>query len=233
VDEPWAAERRRVTGSFDRIADLYRETFAAELEGKPFDRQLLADLAAALRRSGRDGPVLEVGAGSAPVAPRLAERGLRVLASDASLGQLRECRVVDPGRPLAAADARQVPVRPGSLVAIVAFYCLIYGPAEHLDGVFADWHRALIPGGLVVIAVHAGDGVLTSDEWKGRPIDIAIVLRDPDDLVARLQAAGFAIDLWTVRPPYAQEHQTDRLYVVAEAATAGRRAAGRRHQGGG
>ena len=209
MNEAWRAETRRVTRFFDQNAASYRQQFAAELQRKPFDRRLLADVAGRARRTAHAGPVLEVGAGPAHVGAFLAGRGVRVIASDASTGQLDQARTLDPSRPLVGADLARLPARPASLAGIVAFYCLIYGPSDHLDAVFGDWHQALSPGGLVVIAAHAGVGTI------GVGNDLTVVLRDPADMLARLQRGGFAIDQHTVRAPYEDEHQTDRLYIVA------------------
>src|SRR5205814_663184 len=118
---------RSVAAAFDRVADLYRREFADELDRKPFDRLLLARL---VDRFPLGLPVLEVGAGPAHVAGFLAARGVSVLASDASRGQLLEARVLDAARPLVVADLARLPVSRGGLGGIVAFYCLIYGPPE-------------------------------------------------------------------------------------------------------
>ena len=80
-----------MTASFDRIADLYRREFAGELDRKPFDRELLDRVA---RRFPRGAPVLEVGSGPAHVGAYLRTRGVPVIASDASVGQVREARVL-------------------------------------------------------------------------------------------------------------------------------------------
>lgn len=212
VTGDWRTETARVAASYDTIADLYRRQFADELERKPFDRDLLSRVAGRFT-AGR--PVLEVGAGPGHVAAYLAQHGVAGVVSDVSLGQLREARVLDPARGLVASDLARLPVRPGSLAGVVAFYCLIFGAAEHLDEVFADWYRALGPGGLAVVAVHAGRRTTHVDEWQGRAVDLTFVLRDPDDLAARVEQAGFAVEEQTVRPPYEDEHPTDRCYLVA------------------
>jgi SAM-dependent methyltransferase len=212
VEDEWATEARRVASSFDRIADLYRARFQDELEHKPLDREILgratADLPPGLE-------VLEVGAGPAQISSWLARRGVPVVASDVSLGQLREAASEDRELRLVAADLAHLPVRTGCLAGIVAFYCLIYGRAELLDAVFAEWGRSLRSGGIVVLAVHAGEGAIANDEWEGRPVDITVVLRDPDDIVARLRRHGFSVREKLVRPPYGEEFPTDRCYVVA------------------
>jgi SAM-dependent methyltransferase len=210
----WDDDRRRATASFDAVAEPYREKFSEEFDHKPFDRDLLVRVAQQLPL---DQPVLEVGAGPAHVSRFIGRQsGVQPIASDAAPLQLREARVLDPRRALVVADLAQLPVRAHELGGIIAFYCLIFGPPEPLDDVFTDWHRALRPGALVVIAVHAGDGALHADEWLGHAVDLTVVKRDPDDLVARLERNGFAIQEHAVRPPYPDE-TTDRCYIVATA----------------
>ena len=206
---------RQVTAAFDNIADLYREKFADELDDKPFDRAFLERVAA---RVPPGEPVLEVGAGPGQIGAFLHACGVSTIASDASLGQLREARILDSERSTVAVDLARLPVRAGALAAIVAFYCLIYGPQDAHDIVFREWRRALCPGGLAVIALQAGRGTIEVDGYQGRPARLTVVMRDPDLLVAQLERIGFVVDECVVRPPYEGEH-VDRCYVVASAAT--------------
>jgi SAM-dependent methyltransferase len=130
--------------------------------------------------------------------------------------QLVQARGLEPDLPVAAADLARLPVRDGSLGAIVAFYCLIYGPATHLDAVFAEWRRALAPGGLVAVAVHIGEGIRDMrGERDGETWDLTVVLRDPDDLVRRLEAHGLEVDERTTRRPHDYEMPADHLFLVA------------------
>ena len=215
MQDDWTRTRRQVTTAFDSIADLYRENFADELDGKPFDRGFLERVGARILPGD---PVLEVGAGPGQIGAFLQARGVPTIASDASLGQLREARILDPDRPTLALDLARLPVRTGALGTIVAFYCLIYGPPEAHDGVFGEWRRALRPGGLAVIAVQAGRGTIEHDGYHGRPARLTVVMRDPDLVVAQLERNGFTVDECVVRPPYDGE-RVDRCYVVASAAT--------------
>jgi SAM-dependent methyltransferase len=212
----WDDETAHLRRTFDAVADLYRARFTDELETKPYDRELLDDVGA--RMAGvatlTGSPVLEVGGGPGHIGARVAAQGAPVVVSDASLGQLREARQHDPDRALVAADLARLPVRPGGLAGIVAFYCLIYGEADLLDPVLAGWRRALAPGGLVLAAVHAGEGRVHVDDWMGRGVAVTVVLRDPDDLVARFERAGFTVTDRHVRAAYSDEHPTDRFYLV-------------------
>jgi SAM-dependent methyltransferase len=213
VSGDWGRRRVALAGAFDVIAGLYRREFSSELDHKPFDRALL-DRVAGLFPAGR--PVLEVGAGPGQVGLYLAGRGVPVLCSDASVGQLHEARRVEAHRSFAVADLMSLPVGPVSLAGVLAFYCLIYGPPQALDPVFSDWFRALAPGGLVVASVHAGEGTRTHRaEWQGERVAITVTLRDPDDLVRRMAGAGLEMVESTRRAPYPEEGDTERLYVVA------------------
>jgi SAM-dependent methyltransferase len=213
----WDDETAHLRRTFDAIADLYRERFTDELETKVFDRDLLDDVGARMAVvAGLTGcPVLEVGGGPGHIGARVAAQGAPVVVSDASLGQLREARRYDPDRALTAADFARLPVRDGGLAGIVAFYCLIYGGAELIDPVLAEWRRALAPGGLVVAAVHAGEGRVHVDDWMGRPVSVTVVLRDPDELVERFERAGLTVTDRRLRAAYPDEHPTDRFYLVA------------------
>jgi SAM-dependent methyltransferase len=158
--------------------------------------------------------VLEVGAGPGQIGAYLSARGVPVIVSDAAPSQVLEARVLDDGRGLLVADLARVPAARGSLAGIVAFYCLIFGPPDLLDDVFADWGAVLAPGGLVLLSVHAGSGTKTTREWRGCTLDIEVVLRDPDDLAERIRRAGLTVERVHTRPPYDGE-QTDRCYVIA------------------
>ncbi len=175
MSDAWDIERRRVSTSFDAVADVYRELFAAELDHKPFDRELLGRVARDLPA----GPVIEVGAGPGQIGKYVEDRGVPMIETDASLGLLREARVLRVRAPLVVADLAALPIRPNSVAGVIAFYCLIFGPAESLDAVFTSWHAALKPRGLVVIAVHSGDGSISAHEWHGRAVDFTLFERDP------------------------------------------------------
>jgi len=212
VNEAWRRRRADVARTFDTVADLYRRSFAGELEGKPADRAVLARMAAAVP-AGR--PVLEVGAGPGQVGAELARHGVAVVVSDASAGQLGQARVLHPERPLVLADLGALPVGEATLGGVLAFYCLIYGPVRDIESVFADWARALVPGAPVALAVHAGEGSIHAEAFEGRPVDLTVELRRPDALVDLLKRTGFAVVERQERPPYPGEHPTERCCIVA------------------
>ena len=62
------------------------------------------------------------------------------------------------GLPVAAGDLRSLAVRTGSVAGIVAFYVLQHLERSALRPVLEELRRVLTPGGLLLIAAHAGDG---------------------------------------------------------------------------
>lgn len=120
--------------SFDRVADIYDAT-----RGLPEDvaRKLTDALVAELAAAGAD-RALEVGVGTGRIARPLAERGVRVCGIDIAprmLARLRE--QLGPGHlppDLVLGDATRLPVRSGSLPAVLMIHVL------HL---VSAWQRAI------------------------------------------------------------------------------------------
>ena len=112
---------------------------------------------------------------------------MAVVASDASVPQVRTPRALDGSLPVLAADQARLPVRPSSVRPTSSTRCSPTGSSR--------------------------SGQAVSPCWP--PIDVTVVLRDPLDVAARLQGAGFAVERCDVRPPLAHEFAADHLAVVA------------------
>src|SRR5215470_13761995 len=100
---PWPDIAR----TYDVAAETYAATFAAELDGKPFDRGLLDRYAAAL--AGR-GAVWDVGCGAAGHLTRyLADRGVAVSGADLSPASVAVARRCQPELTFLVADMCALP----------------------------------------------------------------------------------------------------------------------------
>jgi SAM-dependent methyltransferase len=213
-----------IAATYDAVAADYAAAFAAELESKPFDRDLLGEFAAAVRGRGR---VLDVGCGPAGHVTRyLADLGVDAAGADLSPGVIEVARRYQPGLRFEVADMRALPAANGSLGGIVAFYSVIHLPAGQVPVALAEFRRALAPGGALLIAMHGGAGVAESADWFGRGVQVRATLWPLAGLTAAIEAAGFIIVRQHARQPYPAEHPTERLYVWAQASDGSERAPG-------
>ena len=209
-----------VRAAFDRIAEQYAADFADELTRKPWDVERLRRFAAACP----PGPVLDVGCGAAGHIGRfLAELDTRadrpVIGVDFSERSAALARRLNPALSFVAGDVGALPFAGGACAGILAFYSLIYAGDEATAALLAELRRVLRDGGRLLAAVHAGTGAQRFTEYKGAAIDVELHHRRPQVFAAQVRQAGFAVEVVEVRPPYAFEHATERLYVAARASS--------------
>jgi SAM-dependent methyltransferase len=188
-----------VGDSYDAVAGDYAAQFLDELDRKPFDRELLDELASRLV-----GPVVDVGCGPG----HIGARARATVGLDLSHEMLR----LAPFPLRVRGDMQALPFASGSLGGAIAFYSLIH--LEAIDVALRELRRAIRPGGVLALAVHEGVGGGSRDEWYGKAVDLWARFFTRDEIVEAVEAAGFAIESAIVRPPYDHE-LTTRVYVVA------------------
>jgi len=211
MSEPWPD----IGHTYDVAAEHYAATFAGELDGKPFDRDLLDRYAAAIAGQGE---TWDVGCGAAGHLTRyLADRGVAVSGADISPGSVAVARRCQPGLTFRVADMCDLPADDGSLAGIVAFYSMIHLPRPRIPVALAEFRRVLTPGGALLAAMHGGTGEIGSDAAFGFPVQVRATLVSPDEIAGMAEAAGFAIRERHKRAPYPGEYPSPRLYLWAEA----------------
>ena len=92
--------------------------------------------------------------------------------------------------------------------AVLAWYSLIHLAASELPEALAALARPLVPGGWLVLALHAGAEVRHADDWFDGRVDLDFVLHDPPDVVALVEAAGLVDVEWYHRGPVAPRGET-------------------------
>ena len=211
VDE-WIT--RGIRESYDRLADEYARRIAGELRHKPFDRALLDRFAAEV--AGR-GDVCDLGCGPGHVARYLRDAGAAVFGVDLSPRMVDEARRLNPDISFREGDMLALDLPSGSLAGIAAFYAIVNLPHDVLPAVFGQMARVLRPGGLLLLAFHAGTAATRETELWGRPIDMGFYLFDPAAIRTALEAAGFMVSDVLERGPYAPEveYQSRRAYIFA------------------
>src|SRR5262249_6687734 len=112
-------------------------------------------------------------------------------------------------------DFFALPLADGALAGIAAFYCLIHCARAELVHAVAETHRVLMPGGRLLLAVHAGEGEVGRDDMYGQRVALVATLFPKDEARTPLTSAGFRIDELVTREPYPFEYQSRRIYATA------------------
>jgi SAM-dependent methyltransferase len=198
----------QLRSSYDVVAREYESRFLDELQAKPRDRELLAAFAASV-----SDPVVDVGCGPGQIGVFVRQRGRRVYGLDLSTQMARRASGRLDGA--LVADMRSLPLAPGRLGGLVAFYSLIHVRRLELGVVLREFHRVLRPGGRVLFSAHEGQGHVEHDQFLDERVPVVATFFELDELVDASRAAGLAVTLAERRMPYPSESGTVRLYVEA------------------
>ncbi len=206
--------------SYDAVAGAYAEAMSDELRRKPLDRALLAAFAEQVREAAPDrARVWDVGCGPGHVTAFLAGLGLRAAGVDLSDGMVAQARKHHPDLEFSTGSMTALPAPDASWDGLVSFYSLIHMIDDaDLRAALAEYRRVLADGGLLLLAVHAGQEVRHLTDWFGAEVDVSFRFFDPAWLGAELTEAGFAVESLTRRQPYpGAEVATPRAYFQARA----------------
>ena len=211
-----ATERPRwgagIVPSYDAIAEEYARQYFDELDGKPFDRDILDRFAASVKGRGR---VCDLGCGPGQIARYLTTRGVDACGIDASAAMVATARRLNPTLAFHQGDFFALDLADGALAGIAAFYSLIHCARDEIGRAVTELARVLQPGGRLLMAVHAGTGEVTRDEAFGKRTALVATLFSDDDVRDALGRAGLRLDELMQRPPYDFEYQSTRIYAVA------------------
>ncbi|MGW5192305.1 class I SAM-dependent DNA methyltransferase [Kribbella sp. NPDC004138] len=197
-----------ISSSYDNVAVSYAELVVdgADWEAEAFD--LLAKLVAG---SGR--PVLDAGCGPGRTSALLAERDLRVVGIDLSPGMIEVARRDHPDLDFRVGSMTALDLLDGSVAGIVAWWSIIHLPRDVVPQAFAEFHRVLAPGGVLLLGFHVGtESTHKTSGYGGHPMNIHVHRWTAPALTELAVAAGFT--------PYPSELPEDRLLFgkVASAA---------------
>ena len=139
-------DTRDVAAMFDAVADRYDLTndVLSMFQDRSWRRATLDALAV-----GRGDRVLDLAAGTGTSAAPLADRGVRVVACDLSLGMLQVGHRKRPDIAFVAGDAGRLPFADESFDAVTISFGLRNVP--DVDGALEEMLRVTRPGGRVVI----------------------------------------------------------------------------------
>ena len=167
--------------SYDAVAAAYADQLSDELRRKPLDRALLTAFAEQVQ-AGSPGRarVWDVGCGPGHVTAFLAGLGLDAAGIDLSDGMVAQARARHPGLEFRCGSMTALPSGDGEWDGLVSFYALIHMIDDaDLRAALAEFRRVLVGGGLLLIAVHAGEETRHLTEWFGAEVDVSFRFFDP------------------------------------------------------
>jgi SAM-dependent methyltransferase len=214
-------DSRETKRSYDRVATTYADRLDHELDGKPIDRALLGALARLAGLDRQAGVIADLGSGPGHVGRHLAEvSGMAVVAVDLS-SAMAHLALHRHGVGAAAGSLTALPLADGALGAAVAFYCFIHLDQRGVAEAAAELHRALRPGGVVIVAIHTGDATRHVEELMDTPVALDFRFMPASVLEDALRDAGLEIEATLERRgDPTVEADTMRAYVIARRAAA-------------
>jgi SAM-dependent methyltransferase len=200
--------------TYDVVAAEYASRFANELSGKPFDRKMLEWFA---ERVDGHGEILDLGCGPGHVALYLHDRKAKVRGIDLSDEMIRQARLVAPNVPFEQGDMLTLyRVPDASIAGIVALYSLVNFDNDDVDRALRQMHRVLIANGLLLLAVHLGEGTVQVDRFLDQDASLPFTFFNGNRLRGQVEAAGFVVTEAIEREPYVgHEYPSRRSYIFA------------------
>ncbi len=204
----------QTAAGYDTVAEEYVRRIYHELDGKPFDRELLDRFADRLR--GR-GVVCDMGCGPGHIARYLADRGLEVVGVDLSPGMVAQAAALNPGIPFRVGNMLALDEPDESWAGITAFYSIIHISPDEMAAALSELRRVLKPGGLLLLAFHIGHESIRVEEMWDKPVALDFWFYRSAEMTDYLAQAGYEVEEALEREPYAPEveHQSRRAYILA------------------
>ncbi|MCP3802939.1 methyltransferase domain-containing protein [Allokutzneria sp. A3M-2-11 16] len=204
---------RDTRASYNAMAIDYAEHFKAGIDDKPVDRAVLSLFAELVRANGNTDAV-DIGSGPGHVTEYLKSLGLNIYGVDLSSEMVALARRTRPGVRFEEGSMTALDLPEGGLGGICAWYSTIHVPLERLSGVFADFRRALAPGGHLVLGFQSGDELKHYDEGFGHKLSLDFYRRSPELVAGLLNEAGFEVYARAEREPDPEE-KTRQAYLIA------------------
>ncbi|GAA1315042.1 class I SAM-dependent methyltransferase [Saccharothrix xinjiangensis] len=192
-------------------ADLLRDSLTDPTTGTA-DRAVLrmfADLVG--------GPVADVGCGPGRITGHLRSLGVDAFGVDLSPGMVAVARREHPGLRFEVGSMLDLDLPDASLGGALAWYSVIHVPWDLHPVVFAEFHRVLAPGGLLLLAFQIGDAVRRLEHGYGHDIELDAYRLQPGRVLDQLAEAGFAPHTRLDREPVGSEKTRQGYLIVRKA----------------
>lgn len=204
--------------TYDRTAVEYAERFHHHLDDKPLDLAMLNAFAGLVART-PNRRVVDVGCGTGATTAILNRQGVQAFGIDLSPNMIRQAQRLNPDLSFYTGSMLDLNVPDADVGGVCAWYSTIHVPDEHLGEAFEEFHRVLIPGGLLLLAFQVGDEPRVLREAFRQEVELTFFRRHPSDVVKRLERGGLHRHAELLRVPDSDGFEsTPHAYVIARKA---------------
>ncbi|WP_332602631.1 class I SAM-dependent methyltransferase [Arthrobacter sp. S2(2024)] len=200
--------------AYNTVAVDYAELLRNELHTKPYDRAMLGTFAELVQSSGGE-TVADIGCGPGRITAHLRSLGLAAFGIDLSPEMVAVARRDHPSLQFSEGSMEALELADGTLDGIVAWYSIIHTPPARLLRVFAEFHRTLLDGGLLLLAFQAGDEPRHLGFAYGHEIDLDAYRLPPEHISEVLLQAGLVVEAQLLREPDDRYEKTPQAYLLA------------------
>lgn len=210
-----------VRTAYDTVAQCYAARLPDTRAETAADLSMVDAFAAAVTAGSAGAPprVLDAGCGTGRMSAYLAARGCLVEGVDLSPGMVAMARRDHPELPFEVGSLNPLPRADSELAGVLLWYSIIHTPPPGLAAVVAQVARVLRPGGYVLVATQAGDGVRdVAPSYRALGFEVVLErhLYTADAVAAHLAAVGLEEVHRLERPAQGRERD-DQAVVLARA----------------
>ncbi|MBD0742793.1 trans-aconitate 2-methyltransferase [Streptomyces sp. CBMA152] len=204
-----------VRESYDTVAVDYVAHVKNPDELDPLSRAMLGAFAELVRGSGR-GPVADLGCGPGKVTAYLAGLGVSAFGVDVSPKMIELAREAYPELQFMVGSMTGLDIGTEALGGILAYYSTHHTPPELLPVVFGEFHRALAPGGHLMLVGYVGNGerLRPAQGHGGHAVSYESHLLPADRITELLGQAGLVVVARLVQEPGEGMKRTIASFMV-------------------
>jgi ubiquinone/menaquinone biosynthesis C-methylase UbiE len=205
---------REIMECYDLTAREYANTFLKELDGKPFDRNILERFSEMLPEGSR---VYDFGCGSGQTTKYLSDIGKHKVAGlDFSKNTILLAQKTFPEIEFIVDDMLDSKMPADSAGGILAFYAIVHFTYTQVEQALKEWFRLLKPRGTCLFSFHVGEEALEVVDFLGvSGAKATWHFLEPDKVLEIAKNTGFEIVEEVVRYPYiGVEHESKRAYIM-------------------
>ncbi|MFD3999605.1 class I SAM-dependent methyltransferase [Streptomyces rubiginosohelvolus] len=203
LDEHAGAHLDAIRQSYDTVAADYARFVKDPGALDPVSRAVLSAFAELVVSSSL-GPTADVGCGPGKVTAYLTELGVPAFGVDLSPRMIELARAAHPDLRFDVGPMSALAAGDGELGGVLAFYSTHHLPPAELPQVYREFHRALAPGGHLLLVTRVGEEEhqrRTYGYGDGDPAPFDSYRLPAGRIAELLERAGFAITAQTLQAP--------------------------------